>query len=307
MVEKRQISIPAALTQLLGQRGALVVTRYELAHLAWGIYKQSSHDGTPLRNHKTQLDRAAFSRVEAKLVANGVLQPIPGVPENAAYVLVGANISDARVLACAIDPFCYVSHLSAMEFHGITDRMPEQLYISTPATARWRSFAQDRMQRDLGEDYADYTRAGLPAVQRSAFTKLNNRPVHLFKSLHLGAYRSFKEQHLRVATLGRTFLDMLREPSLCGGLSHVLAVFKEHAAANRRLILDELDQHGAAIDKVRAGWVLEQVAGLTDSRIDAWAALAQRGGSRKLDASADYSSSFSERWALSINTPVPTE
>ena len=51
MVEKRQISIPAALTQLLGQRGALVVTRYELAHLAWGIYKQSSHDGTPLRNH----------------------------------------------------------------------------------------------------------------------------------------------------------------------------------------------------------------------------------------------------------------
>jgi len=110
-----------------------------------------------------------------------------------------------------------------------------------------------------------------------------------------------------VATRGRTFLDMLRDPQLCGGLSHVLQVYKEHAPQSLRLILDEVDQHGKPIDKVRAGWILESVCHIHDPRIDAWTVFAQRGGSRKLDASAEYSPEFSERWALSINVPVVIE
>jgi predicted transcriptional regulator of viral defense system len=307
MSEKKQISIPTAVAQSLGQQGAIVVSRYELANVIWRIYKQESFNGAPLRSHREALDRAAFNRHEATLVQNGVLRSIPGLPENAAYVLVGASVSDARVLACAVDPFCYVSHLSAMEFHGLTDRMPEQLYLSSPAATRWRAFAAERMKKDLGDAFEAYVRAGLPPLQRTAMIKLANRPVHMVTSLHLGAFRHIKDQNIRVSTLGRTFLDMLHEPLLCGGLSHVLAVFREYAVANKRLIFDEIDQHGKSIDKVRAGFIFEEICKVTDPRIDAWVAYAQRGGSRKLDASGDYSATFSEKWALSINVPIGAE
>lgn len=307
MTAPPSITIAAAIAQSLGQQGAVVFTRHELAQVVWRICQQSHFNGQPLRPHKDALSRAAFNRHEATLLQQGLIKPVPGLPQGAAYSLVGASVADARVLACAVDPFCYVSHLSAMEFHGLTDRMPEQLYVSSPATMRWREFAAARMQKDLGTELDAFLNAGLPAMQRTKITKLAGRPVHLASSLHLGAFRHIKDQHIRVSTLGRTYLDMLHEPQLCGGLSHVLAVFKVHAPLHLRLILDEIDQHGSGIDKVRAGFILEDICKITDARIDAWTAHAQRGGSRKLDARGDYSATFSERWALSINVPLGDE
>lgn len=305
--EHRRIAIPAALGQVLGERGRPTVSVYELALTAWELCKHTELHGVPLRPHKTRLDWGSFRRFRQLMLDNGVLRPVPGITGAAVYLLIGASVSDAKVLACAADPFCYISHLSAMEFHGLTDRMPEQLYVSAPAQGAWKQFATEQMRKDLGEEYSHYVAAGLPPLQRSRPEKLLGKSVHQFTSLHLGAYRSFKDQHIRVATRGRTFLDMLREPQLCGGISHVLQTYKEHAQQSLRLILDELDQHGKPIDKVRAGWVLESICNLSDPRIDAWTAFAQRGGSRKLDAAAEYRPEFSARWALSINVPVLAE
>jgi predicted transcriptional regulator of viral defense system len=179
--------------------------------------------------------------------------------------------------------------------------------LSSPAHGQWKQFAEEQMQKDLGDEFQDYLAAKLPQLQRSKPEKLLGKPVHQVTSLHLGAYRNFKEQHIRVATRGRTFLDMLRDPELCGGISHVLQAYKEHARQSLRLILDELDQHGKPIDKVRAGWILETFCDIHDDRINAWTSFAQRGGSRKLDASVEYSPDFSERWALSINVPILIE
>lgn len=304
---KPAISLQAAIVRLLGEHSRPVISRFQLSALIWELYRTNTFNGQALRPHRSVLDRAAFERYESRLVDTGVLKPVPGLSKKSAYMLLGANVSDPRVLACELDPFCYVSHLSAMEFHGLTDRLPEILYLSTPAPGPWKMAAVERMQKELGESYEAYVASELPSVGRIAFDKLLGRTIHRFASLHAGAYRSFKDQHLRVATLGRTFLDMLHEPQLCGGLSHVLQVYKEHAPMYFRLIADEIDQHGTAIDKVRAGYILETLCGLRDVRIDAWVAHAARGGSRKLDASADYSPEFSERWCLSINTVLPAQ
>lgn len=72
-----------------------------------------------------------------------------------------------------------------------------------------------------------------------------------------GAYLSIQGKTLRVSTIGRTFLDMIREPNLCGGIYHVLDVYAEHAPRYLRLIVDKVDRYGSPIDKVRIGYILK--------------------------------------------------
>ncbi|HRJ53090.1 MAG TPA: hypothetical protein PLE99_09995 [Candidatus Thiothrix moscowensis] len=68
-------------------------------------------------------------------------------------------------------------------------------------------------------------------------------------------YHPYPEQHgsggIRVAPIGRTFLDMLQEPGYCGGFSHVLEVFTEYAGDYLPVILKTIDKEGQVIDKVR--------------------------------------------------------
>jgi len=301
---KTKTPVPRALALELEKLAIPAVLRYDVARLVWNLYRAQSHGGQDLGIRRETPDSRALARLEKALLNDAVLRPIAGFPKRSVYALFGGNLNDYRAVCCSVDPFCYVSHLSAMEYHGITDRLPEQLYISSPPGTQWTSFAIQRMSKDLGEDLEKYESAGLPLLRRVAFTKIGARTVHRYASSHHGAYRSIKDTPVRVATIGRTFLDMLREPGLCGGILHVLEVFQEHAPANRRLIFDELDQQGSPIDKVRAGYILEELCKIQDPRIESWIQFAARGGSRKLDATSEYSSRFSERWCLSLNVPM---
>lgn len=297
--------VQRAVTLELEKLHTSVILRYDIGRIAWYLYKTRNYAGQPLALKRFTLDARALARIEGKLRDGGILKDLPGISEKSAYGLVGSNLSDRNAIICSIDPFCYLSHLSAMEFHGLTDRMPEQIYVSTPPGREWTAFAEERMVRDLADDIEAYRLAGLPPLWRTSVAKIGQRHVHRYASIHRGAFRTVKGSPIRVATIGRTFLDMLREPGLCGGIAHVIHVFRDHAASHQRLIFDELDQHGADIDKVRAGYILDEVCRIRDSRIDAWVAFAARGGSRKLDASADYDPKFSERWMLSINVALP--
>jgi hypothetical protein len=96
---------------------------------------------------------------------------------------------------------------------------------------------------------------------------------------------------------------MLREPALCGGMQHVVDVFRSHAGLYLDLIVAEIESHGTAIDKVRGGYLLTEVCGLNSPVIEHWSVHAQRGGSRRLDPGADYEPVYSARWQLSVNVP----
>lgn len=300
-------SISQALAAELEKLRAPVLLRYDLARLSWALYRAGTYGGQPLNIRRERLDMRSLRHIEITALKSGLLKQLPGLPEFSVYATFGANLSDHPAVLCAIDPFCYLSHLSAMEFHGFTDRMPEQLYATAPSGKQWVTYAVERMQKDLGEDFDAYQKSGLPPLQRVTFDKLGQRRIYRYNSVHSGAYRTIKDSPVRVATIGRTFLDMLREPTLCGGILHVLQVFREHATRHQRLIFDELDQHGAPIEKVRAGYILEELCGVHDARIDAWIKFATRGGSRKLDPAAEYAPRFSERWCLSLNVTIAEE
>jgi predicted transcriptional regulator of viral defense system len=219
------------------------------------------------------------------------------------YALFGKTSTSPAEIVCTIDPFSYVSHLSAMEHHGLTDRFSKILYMTRPSASAWKAQAEERMAKDLDGQLTQYLSLGLPKLVRHKFTDVARTPVHIQERSHLGAFRLVAETPLRVATIGRVFLDMLREPKLCGGMQHVLDVYKQEARRYLKFIIDEVERHGQPIDKVRAGFMLSEVCGLDNPIFSKWESFAQRGGSRKLDPEEEFATRYSERWMLSINAP----
>jgi len=219
------------------------------------------------------------------------------------FQLFGRNKPLPMEVACSVDPFAYVSHLSAMEYHGITDRFPKILYLSTPTDREWKEQAAARMDKDLKEFKGGYLAAKLPALRFQKLERIDGVRVELMRRSHRGAFKTIKSPSIRVAMVGRTFLDMLREPELCGGIQHVVDTYREYGGKYLKLIIDEVDKHGTSVEQARAGYLLETVCGLSNPKINAWASKVQRGGSRKLDPQAEYAPFFSERWALSLNVP----
>jgi len=249
---------------------------------------------------KSKNAKREFDEILEMVLALHLLTP-SGIPSS--YTLFGKGSAEPRELVCALDPFSYVSHLSAMEYHGLTDRFSKILYMTRPSAASWKEQAEEKMHKDLDGELDEYRSYGLPTLIRHKFNEVGGVLVQFQERSQLGAFRLVANSPLRVATIGRVFLDMLREPALCGGIQHVLDVFRSDARRYLKLIVDEIERHGQPIDKVRAGFVLSDMCKLNSPIFSEWEKFAQRGGSRKLDPAGEFASSFSERWMLSINVP----
>lgn len=290
-----------ALSLSLGELTEPVVTRYRLGLQVHRLYRNKNFQGETLeRLTKEFATMAEYYTSLGNLEDSGVLRQHPAFPRRV-YRLLGRKAVEVEEVACSVDPFCYLSHFSAMNYHGLTDRLPVKLYLSSPASQQWKEEALSRMKKDLKEDFADYRAREMPLMERFKMEKIGRTEIKRFNSKHWGAYKNVRGKMMRVSTIGRTFLDMVRTPELCGGIRHVLESYQEHAGRYVKLIVDEVELHGAPIDKVRVGYILDEVMKIPDERIERWVSYAQRGGSRKLDASAEFMPEYSEKWSLSLN------
>jgi predicted transcriptional regulator of viral defense system len=289
-----------ALALSLGEQSLPVVTEYQLGLLIYRLYDRKEFRGESLNLQKTEAEGGDYRKYRDQLLSEGVLSEDRQLPSGV-FTILGAKSWSPEDVACLIDPFSYVSHLSAMEYHGLTDRIPAKLFLSSPENKDWKTFAEEKMRKELGESYQSYCGAGLPVLRKIKLSRVGKKEVHRSNSRHLGAFKNVRGRHLRVSTIGRTFLDMLRQPQLCGGINHVIDVFKEHGEAYLRLIVNEFESHGKKIDKIRAGYILDELVKVDDAVVKSWQRLAQRGGSQKLDASGEYIPEWSDRWCLSIN------
>lgn len=268
-----------------------IVTGYELGVLI----------ATQMTDRPTSL--SLYKEIAHILSSFGLISPAKGFKAGTVFQLFGRNKPRPMEVACSVDPFAYVSHLSAMEYHGITDRFSKILYLSTPPNSEWKEQAAARMDKDLKELKGVYLAAKLPPLRFHKLERIDGVRVELMRRSHRGAFKTIKSPSIRVAMVGRTFLDMLREPELCGGMQHVVDTYREYAIRYQKLIIDEVNKHGTSVEQARAGYLLEVVCGLSDPFINAWASKVQRGGSRKLDPQAEYAPVYSKRWALSVNVP----
>lgn len=287
-----------ALEQALLDADAPVITAYGLFVLGRNLFEQRDWRGEPLKRMPPVWDQAGARNAISRLVERRFLVSDVDFGSGVWRVVQSARSGSAEEVACIADPFAYVSHLSAMQRYGLTERSPGALHLTTPARAVWNRLRDEKVGREL---------AGVPEGERPSLSKpgfsdtIRRRPVLVHETRHPAAPVSVRGESARVTSIGRTFADMLSEPGLCGGVRHVLDIWERDAEQWAPEIIGEVDRVHSQIVKVRAGYLLSEVLGVEDPRIDGWRRFAQRGGSRKLDPDGPYAPRFSDAWMISLN------
>ena len=118
------------LAQLLEKHGTPVLRKFDLFQIIWRMYRESSGKKLYLR-HDTP-DESDYARLKWILTKAGVIGADPDYGSRIIRVLTVPDLP-AEDIICLIDPTCYVSHLSAMQRWGLTDRSPDALMLTRPA------------------------------------------------------------------------------------------------------------------------------------------------------------------------------
>ena len=287
-----------ALEAELIRRNDPIVTEYEFYRLGAGVHQADTYGGQSLGRKPEVWDIRSSRNAARRLV-----RPRKALTQDSDFgpgtwrVLTSTRTGTAEEVACVADPFCYVSHLSAMQRYGLTDRSPEALHLTTPDRTLWSALRAER----IAKDYPGQTSSHPPLLHIRFRETLRHRRVAVHESRHLARPVEVRGERTRISPIGRTFVDMLADPVLCGGIHHVLEIWDHEASNWLDDIIAAVDQYDVKLVKVRAGYLLSERLNLADPRIDAWAAFAQRGGSQKLDPDAPYVRTYSERWMISLN------
>lgn len=192
---------------------------------------------------------------------------------------------------CLMDRGTCISHLSAMQIYNISERRPLQLYITVATNEQWRELVNKPNQNPDAPS----------AVRRHHPPTVRTRRIDALQTKSFPSTTQMRESFVRATEIGQTFLDMLESPERCGGMSHVLDVFSQHAGKYLTQIVQRIDRAETKLTKVRAGYVISELLNIHHPVVEEWSKYAQRGGSQKLDPKAAYASQFSERWMLSLN------
>lgn len=282
------------LAELLEENGTPVITPFDFFRIIWRMYRESSGQRLYLRSDTP--NRSNYLHLQSSLRHAGLIRQDRDYGDRAIRVV---NISDlpADDIACIVDPTCYISHLSAMQRWGLTDRSPKALILTRPdrKTAAKRLLAY--RTESLGKDNANAFPLGIVGHP----SRVRGRIVRTYESKTAGAFLINRGSNARLSTIGQTFLDMLQKPGLCGGMPHVLEAWEEHAETYLDDIVKAVDTAKSRLVKSRAGYILEERLGLYHRGIEHWKAFGQRGSSRKLDPSRDFAPTFSETWMISLN------
>ncbi|WP_417610987.1 hypothetical protein [Parasphingorhabdus sp.] len=284
-----------AVARALDAQEKPLLTNGDLYRVMWQVFEQG--DVKYLRGD--MMTKSAFRRTRYQLSREGIIR------EDNDYrscwrVMTKAD-APAEDIICSVDSFCYVSHISAMQQYGLTNRRPNALHMTRPTDTMRRSWLKADAEEFFGEPYKEnFKEIEQPkaVVHRE---RVRGRPVQFTVTRKFGDHLPIKGRIAKIATIGQTFLDMLDEPDACGGMAHVLKIWPKHGRTYLDEIMSIVDRSDRPILKVRAGYILDEVMGVGDERIEKWLKLAQRGSSRVLNSGKPFMSDHSEKWMLSLN------
>jgi len=146
------------LTHLVENYGKPILQPFELFTLIQGLYQDQT--GRKLYLRKTKADHSDYQRLKMILHDMDIVRNDLDYGKRALRILTIADCL-AEEIVCLVDPTCYVSHLSAMQRWGLTNRSPKNLMFTRPDRHTWqiilRQFRQkiSREQKVFSEDKID--------------------------------------------------------------------------------------------------------------------------------------------------------
>lgn len=133
----------------------------------------------------------------------------------------------------------YISHNSAIQFHGLTDQIPRHIYCVVPTGICRISNKQNNMKYD-GIKYV------VSQVNEAAFWGMKKEWVG--------------DARVNISTIPRTIIDALSKPQYCGGFNEVMYVTEN--ALNQGCSVESLIEVSLKLESSqskRLGWVLEKL------------------------------------------------
>lgn len=289
-----------AIVKVLAEANVPLVTEYSLNQRVRPLLATGQYEGERILRLPIYWGQPQLRSMIRTLAKRRILVPDEDFKAGVWRFVQATNAPTAEEAICLVDPFAYISHLSAMQRYGITDRSPEALHMTTPARTLWTQLRNIQMEEDYKDELA---RSLQPQLSRIGVReqKVRRRHIMIHETKHPADPTPIAGSVSRIAKIGRVFVDMLDQPALCGGIRHILDCYDRYAEQWFEDIVTAIDATDSPIVKVRAGYILEEMLGLSDTRIEQWTAYAQRGGSRKLNPQAAYGHVFSDKWMIALN------
>ncbi|QCE34586.1 hypothetical protein FAI40_04075 [Acetobacteraceae bacterium] len=223
-------------------------------------------------------------------------------------------------LLCSALPYGYLSHLTAMVYYNLTNRIPKHVYYTLPSPAKWRKKAQEDLRLSLEDLYQRDLKEidKLPRVFKenlknslfqNPFPAKRENPNFIFTLQKEPLPYGTTPEGLRILPIGELFLTMLKTPEKCGGKDHVLATWAEHGSTYAKQILKTSQKRSSQIEQARIGFFLDEILHISNPVIENLRQKQEgkRGGSRKFWPDKDYSPAektlYSENWNLALNDP----
>ena len=284
----------AQVAERLEQREESVLTAWDFYALIRKAYRDRKREVPEPRS---------LHKVRSSLGKAGVV--VPDMDYRSHYRVVDVPDRPVDDIVCLIDRFCHISHLSAMQNWGLTDRQPHELIVTRPDNRAVNEMISGIMSREADEVPWEHRPPSTPhgPFRLSNIThpgRVRGRAVRVRMSRVAGESIRDRNGFSRVATIGQTFLDMVQHPALCGGMAHVLEVWDEYAITYLDHIIAAVSSASSVV-KCRAGYIIEERLGVKDPGVEEWHDCAQRGGSSCLDPSRPYIPEWSEKWMISLN------
>lgn len=292
----RMTNFAEALARSINGAKEYIISDYEIFLLACDIY----------RNRSARYLRGEYPTMDQYRNAREILKKANVIAADKDYAGMWQVLSQASApadeIVCSADPYCYISHLSAMQRYGLTFRRPEALHITHPGQKLLKKLKEERAEKDAPQlTFGGVVIDAPRALQPRHPAVVRGRKIHQKGTKHLGDWKAIRRSKARVSSIGQVFLEMLDDSQLCGGMEHVLEVWEEHAKTHLNDIVKRIDAAGSGVVKMRAGYILEERMAVQHPAFQEWAAKAQRGGSMVLDPSLPYKDVYSEKWMISIN------
>lgn len=182
-----------------------------------------------------------------------------------------------------------ISHWSALHFHGMTEQIPQRVYVTTT-----QAIVVSRSAKRLKKGQ----RSSSQEINGIIYEFVRIKPERFFgtKDYWLG------EARVTITDHERTLIDGLVAPKYSGGWSEVYSAFESQFS---KLDLDKMVNYSIRLDAViakRLGWILEKL-GAEDSILQRLENVPVK-GYRVLDAGGIRKGTCNRRWMIQENFPV---